>query len=194
MMKMRDITMVTVSLLLASVSLAEEQVQSTITIEMDDGSDAGEFHLQLDSDDMGFDLHDLQEGETRSIVDESGRSILITREAEGIKLNVDGKTIDMPLFDGLHGAMIVNNIDDIGDIDADVHVIRNVNHTSGFSPNDITIVSGAPIDDVTRGNIKSLLTSSGHSGEVQFIDRSAAQGGHGVHKAVVISKEVAVTH
>jgi hypothetical protein len=44
-------------------------------------------------------------GKIKTVLDDSGRSILITREADGYKIDVDGKTIDLPLFDGKHGAM-----------------------------------------------------------------------------------------
>lgn len=190
-MKFRDISLVTISLLLVSVSFADEQIRPNIIIELDDRSDTGAIHLKLDSDEMGFDLHDMQEGETRSIVDESGRSVLITREADGFKLDVDGKIIDMPLFDQDYGMLLVN---DIADIDTDVRVVGNTRLSSQFSTDGVTIISGTPIDAVTRDNIKSLLMSSGHSGDVNFIDHSATQGGDGLHEAIIIRKEVAVTH
>lgn len=41
-------------------------------------------------------MHGMQVGETQSIVDESGRSVLITREEQGFKFEVDGKTVILP--------------------------------------------------------------------------------------------------
>ena len=90
------VTLAVTSLMLATATAAEEDVKMKIQIDLDDGNETGGIHLNLDSESMGFNLHDMQEGEIQSIIDESGRSILITREADGFKFDVDGKT--MPSF------------------------------------------------------------------------------------------------
>jgi len=51
------------------------------------------------SDDSEFDMQGMQLGETHSIVDESGNSVLITKEAEGFRFDVDGETIIVPDID-----------------------------------------------------------------------------------------------
>ena len=75
-MKLRNIAFVVVTLGLAAAVLAGEDVKTKIAIAVVDSDGDGEVRFDLNSDDLGFDLHDMQEGENRSIVDESGRNIL----------------------------------------------------------------------------------------------------------------------
>jgi hypothetical protein len=89
-----------VALGLTSAAIAGDEISTRVTIAMVDDESAEELRLELDSDQLGFDLHDMQEGESRSIVDQSGRNILITRKAEGFTFDVDGKFIKMPLLEG----------------------------------------------------------------------------------------------
>ena len=152
-----------------------------------DGHGSDGVHLKLDSDDLGFNLEDMQEGETRSIVDENGRSILITREAKGFNINVDGETIELPLLDGGHEVMWFGDSDG-RDVEVDFQMMGGANFISTDNFDGVTILSSKPIDDVTREGIKSILTSSGHSGEVNFIDTES--GPHGKHEVRIIKKEV----
>jgi hypothetical protein len=187
-MKLLKIAVFGVSLLLAGAVSAGEEHQMKIRVVVADNDGGDEVHLNLDSADLGFNLHDMQEGETRSIVDESGRPILITRGAKGFKFDVDGKTIEMPLFDSEEGDLWVS---DGGVENVEVHVLRDAEFVSGDDFDGVTILSSQPIDEVTRDGIKSLLSSSGHSGEVNFIDTSdGPHGPHGMHGIRVIKKEV----
>jgi hypothetical protein len=183
------------SLLLASAAFAGEHAKMVMQIAIDDGSDGEEIVLNLNSDDMGFNLHDMQEGESHSIVDESGRAILITREADGFKINVDGKTIDMPLFDGEHEMMMISDIGSVDfdmdfDMEHNLHVMKNSSIAISDYTDGVTITSAKPIDEVVREKIESVLISSGHSDGVTFIDRSSAHGD--VHKIITIKKHVVV--
>jgi len=187
-MKHLKITFLTAALLFASVALAGESHQSKIRVVIAEGDSGDEITLNLNSDEMGFDLEEMQEGDTRSVVDESGRSILVTREADGFRFDVDGKTIKLPLFGAEHGAMWIN--DDIGE-NVEVHVMRGEKFVSGDSLDGVTILSGQPIDNETREGIRSLLISSGHSGEVEFIDPSGSPDGP--HEVRII-KKMSQTH
>jgi hypothetical protein len=62
-----------VALGLTSAAIAGDEISTRVTIAMVDDESAEELRLELDSDQLGFDLHDMQEGESRSIVDQSGR-------------------------------------------------------------------------------------------------------------------------
>ena len=177
-------------LALAGISLAGEHevVEYKIAVAENDGS--GAVTVDLDSETMGFNLHDLQEGESRSIVDKSGRNILVTRNADGFSLNVDGKTIDMPMISGNHGMVWVGD-DHAENIDVQVlHEGAMSNSTASFSdgPAGRTILSAEPIDDATKEGIKSLLISSGNTDEVRFIDSNFAHGG--IHGVKVVSNTV----
>ena len=184
-MRLLKTAILAASLIMAGAAVAGEKHHMKFEIAIADDDGTGEVMLNLDSDDLGFNLHDMQEGETRSIVDESGRSILITREAEGFKFDVDGRTIKMPLFGSEHGAMWVG--DGAGE-DVRIHVMRDAEFVSNGSFDGVHIISSDPIDDVTQEGIKALLISAGHSGDVKFIDTS--DGPHGMHEVRIIKKEV----
>ena len=184
-MRLLKTAMLAASLIMAGAAFAGEEHQMKFKVELAEDDGHGEVMINLDSDELGFNLHDLQEGETRSIVDESGRSILITREAEGFKFNVDGKTIEMPLFGSEHGAMWVG---DGEGADVEMHVMGGSQFASAVDFDGVHILSSQPIDDVTQEGIKALLTSAGHDGDVKFIDTS--DGPHGIHEVRIIKKEV----
>jgi hypothetical protein len=186
-MTFSKIAISTALLMLAGLASAGDEHQTRIEVMVADGHGSDGVHFKLDSDDLGFNLEDMQEGETRSIVDEDGRSILITREAKGFKINVDGETIELPLFDGGHEVMWFGDTDGM-DVDVDIRMMGGANFTSTDEFDGVTILSSTPIDGVTREGIKSLLTSSGHGGEVNFIDTES--GPHGAHEIRIIKKEV----
>ncbi len=191
-MKLRKLALVLAALGMATVALAGEHMKTKMVIAVVDSDSQGEVRLELDSDDLGFDLHDMQEGENRSIVDESGRSILITREADGYAFDVDGKTIKMPLFDDdLHGAVWMSD-GDHGDFDFDIDVMHDVSVAGAHGMDGVMIVSQKPIDEATQQAIKSMLQSAGHGDEVRFIDTEGADGGP--HMIKVIEKKVVVTN
>ena len=183
-MRLLKTAILAISLVVAGAAMAGEEHQMKFKIEMVDDDGSGEVRINLDSDELGFNLHDMQEGETRSIIDESGRSILITRKAEGFTFDVDGKTIEMPLFGSEHGAMWVGD----GGEDVQIHVMGDAEFVSADSFDGVHIISSDPIDEITQEGIKSLLTSAGHSGDVKFIDTS--DGPHGMHEIRIIKKEV----
>jgi len=176
---------IAVALLLASAATAGEEKHMNFAIAIDDGD--GPVTLDLDSDDMGFSLHDLQVGETRSIVDKAGRNVMVTRTDDGFSFDVDGKKIDLPMLEDAHGMAFAT-----GDANVDVQVVHDAGYAMAGDMTGVTIISGEPIDDATRESIRSALISSGHSGEVNFIDRSG--DGEGPHAVRIIRKDVKVTH
>lgn len=147
-----------------------------IKVVMEDDSDATT--VVLDSDELGFKLHDLQVGENRSVVDSEGRSVLITRQDEGFTLEVDGKTIELP--PPPHGKRGMMHGPGDGE-HATVRIIRDA------SPG-VMIIGGEEIDEATQEIIRSALAAAGHE-EVHFA------GGHdgGPHQVHVIREEVEVT-
>ena len=110
------------------VALAQEEARVKIVVATDDASGEG-IHMQFDSDDMGFDLQDMQEGENQAFIDEAGRTILVTRNADGYTFDVEGKTIKMPLIDGDHKHMLQLHGDH--DQDVEVHVEHDVHEVDG---------------------------------------------------------------
>ncbi len=188
-MKIRQFVFTGLVLGLAAAAFAGDEAKTKMTVVVIDDSADGEVRIELDSDDLGFDLHAMQEGESHSIVDKSGRTILISRSADSFTIDVDGKTIDLPVLDGEHhGAMWIG---DAGGDDAGFHIMKNVNFVKAGSMDGVMIMSGKPIDDETQQAIKTLLESSGYGSDVNFIDHSGSHGGP--HRIKVIRKHVEAT-
>ncbi len=153
----------------------------------------GDVTIAINSEELGFDLRDLhgmQEGENRSIVDESGRNILVTREANGFTLNIDGEIVELPmLVGGYHG------MDWTGDGVApgvNVHVMRRTQAEGLHGMHDFDdtmIISRKPIDEATQQQIRLLLESAGYESDVNFIDREAAHGEQIIIKRIVETVE-----
>jgi hypothetical protein len=158
-----------------------EHREIVVAVEADDAD--GKFKFRFDSDNAGFDLDDLQVGESRSIVGEAGEAALITREEDGYRIEVNGKTIEMPLLmNGDHDSRVWVSKEGVDDID--VHVFDAKPH----SMDGTVIISDKPIDEATRTLIRSTLESAGHGQGVTFIDAESRDGGE--HHVKVIKKRV----
>lgn len=189
-MKIGSMLLLAMALGLATTAFAGEEMKMKVVVVEDSGD--GEVRIDLDSDDIGFNLDELQEGETRSIVDKDGQSILVTRTADGFTFDVDGKTIDMPMMGGDHDKMVW--VDEDGDADVDFHVMRKGKFIGEDHMGSTMIMSAAPIDEATQQVIKSALASAGHDSEVHFITHETHHGaGHGgKHRVKVVKKVVEV--
>ena len=167
----------------AAVADVEEKREMKIVVVGGSSDDSTAFHWS--SDDSDIDMQSMQVGESQSIVDESGRSVLITREAEGFKFDVDGKTIVMPDFDidGTHMAFVGGT-----DFSADVNVeiIGDHQMMSNHDASGVTIISGEALDASTKESIKAVLQSAGRDDEVTFIDGSG--GSDGTHVRIIKKK------
>jgi hypothetical protein len=196
LMNLRNIPLILLCPGLITIAFAEGEPTTQMVISIDDESGDGGIQLNFGSDDLGFNLHDMQEGENRSFIDKSGRSILITREADGLRFDVDGKTINMPFFDGEHHGAMLAGFGDHENIN--MHVIHDASMAgmrtvSGVEAvQGVTIVSEKTIDDATQQEIKSLLESAGYGDEVLFL--GAGDGPDGIHGVRVIKKTVEVTN
>ena len=189
-MKIEKILMMAVALGLATIAFAGEQTKMKIVVVEDDGD--GAIRIELDSDDIGFNLEELQEGESRSIVDKSGQSILVTRKADGFTFDVDGKTIDMPMLGGDHDSMVWVGED--GGADVDLHIMKNATFFGEDHMGSTMIMSAKPIDEATQQIIKSALESSGHDSDVNFVTHGThhAAGHDGAHQVKVIRKIIEI--
>lgn len=162
--------------------IAEEQKHMKMAISVVDSENADEMSFKIDSHALGFDLDDMQQGESRSIVDEAGRPILVTRTEDGFNFDVDGKSIDVPDFTNAgHGRAVWIS----GDADGshaiskhEVHVVHQSDMTTLHDMRGTMIISPKPIDATTQQAIKSLLESAGYGDKVDFVDSNAAHGGN----------------
>lgn len=161
---------------LAGSGIAGEKAKHVMAVEVSGDGAADGMAFKLNSDDLGFGLDELQVGETRSIVDEAGRPILITRNENGFSFNVDGKVIDLPGFHDIDGEA-VHWVSDGNDAEVNVHVINETNTATLAQSDGTVIISSQPIDETTRQSIETILESAGHNGDVEFIDQSGTQQG-----------------
>lgn len=169
--------------LLAAIAFADEQKseQIKVVVQTDDGS--GPVTVELDSDSMGFALDDLNEGESRTIVDEGGQTVVLKRAGNEFEITVDGKTIEVPAAheghdaDGMQHVFMVRadvESEQAGEKEVDVRVIRLHEADAKGAPDDVLIFSGSPLSDSVKEEIRSVLKNSGNAGEVNFIDRDRA--------------------
>jgi hypothetical protein len=185
-----------------TIAFAEEGIETKMVISVKGDTGVDDVHFEIDGDDAGFNLHDMQVGENRSIIDKSGKSILVTREENGYRFDVDGKTVNMPDFDAEHqNSMWVMD----GKVeDVDIHVMhvdgeQGMPMMSGMSGMaraskmvGVMIISEKSIDEATQQQIKILLDSTGHGGDVRFVGGDESHGQ--VHGVRVIEKTVEVTN
>lgn len=83
-----------------------------------------------------------------------------------------------------------------------IDTLRRVPVERMSKPGDVMIVSNRTIDNETRDCIRSILSSSGHGGEVVFVDHQEASappgGSHStkneLHRVKSISKEISATN
>ena len=121
---------------LFSVAVAQDEARVKIEVKTDDGNGEN-VHVSLDSDDLGINLQDMQEGENQAIVDEQGRTILITREVDGFRFDVDGKSVRMPLLHGDIEDMVVIHSEHGENVD--VHVEHDVIEVDGGHDGEHTV-------------------------------------------------------
>ena len=166
----------------AIAAYAGEKVHEKMVVEMIHSDGDQSSHFSFDSDDLGFDLMDMQVGENRSFVDKNGRTVLMTREEKGFSINIDGEDMDimLPALGDLHNqAVWVGDIDG-ADVSIDVQSDQFVFRSEGDAGT--VIITDKEVDDGTRQAIESLLQSAGHEGEVRFVDGAAKpHKAHGVH-------------
>ena len=177
-MKIRQAAVLAAAIMFATAAFSGDKGHHKIEVKVvsDDGS--GESVVVLDSDALGFDMHEMQIGENRSVVDKNGRPVLITRTENGFTLDVDGKTIDLPAIRGHHSDKIWAHGAHNGDMD--IRVIRA--HANGSGPagmDGVLIISSKEIDAATQDMIRAALEAAGHDG-VRFVDRND-DGPHQVH-------------
>ncbi|MCH7823108.1 MAG: hypothetical protein IIA07_13940 [Proteobacteria bacterium] len=200
-MNLKNIVSVVAVLGMATAALAGEEMRTKLSIAVvgDDGDDG----IHIEFDDLGLDFHQMQVGENRSIIDKSGRSILVTREEDGIRFDIDGRTITMPiLHQDSHSFMWIDG-DGAENVDIDVMHHRKflMNHDnfvmdhgtfgSLHSMDGTMIISDEPIDAATRQAIKSLLESAGHGSEVRFIGGERLEGGP--HKVRMMKRVIEIS-
>lgn len=176
------------AILLATAAIAGEQHRTKIEIQVDD-DESGLQSFKFDSEDAGFNLHDLAVGETRVLTGESGNTAQVTRTEDGFEMEVNGEKIDLG---GMHDMEGMHRVA----VHGDMKKHKKVKTIRTDDDHGVTVISSEAIDDATRDRIREVLESAGHDREVLFIDSDelTAGGAHGRHKVRIIKKEVDVTN
>lgn len=176
---MKNCTSILLAIALLSAAgggVAEEGTKHVMAVEVAGHGATDGVAFKLDSEDLGFELDDMQVGETRSVVDEDGRPILITRNETGYSFNIDGNVIDLPNLGEADGEDM-HWVTDGDDADVNVHVIRKNMSATISETGGTVIISPKPIDEATRLSIQSILESAGHGSDVEFIDHDGSDDG-----------------
>jgi hypothetical protein len=188
-MKIKQIAVFAAMAMFAMSAWSGEEVEHKMSIAIIESDSDSEILIELDGADI--DLQNMQIGENRSIVDDDGRSILVTREEKGFTFNVDGKIVEMPDF--LHneeGNVWISGDDHMKNITVDVQMLHgDMAARSMMDSETVMIVSGKEIDASTQDVIRVALQTAGHE-SVEFIGGGDEDGPHGVH---VVRKVVELT-
>jgi hypothetical protein len=178
---LRTITLFFWGCLIASAAVAAGKHETHIEIVTDDDGEVFEWH----STDPNADFSDLAVGESRTVTDDDGKEITVTRTADGFEFDVNGKKIDLMEFAG------------DGDVTIDIDTKKDVRIIKTDDTADVTIISSDEIDAETRMKIEAILEESGADGEILFLDGSelgADAQAHGEHEVRVIRKEIKETN
>jgi len=188
------------AVMLGAAAFAGEEHRMQIEVALDDDQ-SGEQLFRFDNQDAGFNLHDMQVGESRTITSESGQTAFVLRTEDGFEFEVDGKKINMGDFGDVHGIAMGhgNHTSDVlVNFDENVHMARKIKVVKidgDEADNGITIITGDSLDETTQQQIRDVLSSSGKTGEVTFIDANSAHGDHASMERVhIIKQEVDVTN
>ena len=199
-MTAKGITVSIFALVLGAAAFAGEEHRMHVELALDDDQTGAQV-FRFDSQDAGFNLHDMQVGESRTITGESGETALVVRTEDGFEFDVNGKKIKMGDVGATHGFAIAqsqHHADALINIDEDVHVahaVKIVKVSDADSSNVVTVITPDSLDETTQQQIRDVLSSSGHTGEVTFIDTNSAHGDHASMERVhIIKQEVDVTN
>jgi hypothetical protein len=190
-MKTLKLAAFAVLLIFGATTFAQEEHEMKFeVIVVEDGADETA-SFSWSGANADFDMQNMQVGESQSIIDDSGRSVLITRETDGFKIDVDGKTIMMPEIPGTGAHATHMAFVDGGDMDIDVQVMSHGGVMTSGGPEGVTIITDEALDDSTKASIEAVLQSAGRNDEVIFIDSS---GGSDGKRIKIIRKHVEVVH
>lgn len=196
---MKLIKLAGLALLLVFGPAIADDVEKEMKIKVVVAGDGGDQAFDWSSDSADFSLEDLAVGESKTLENDDGEPITITRTEEGFTFDINGESVSLPGL-GEHGPHMAFIDAEGAHKEVDVRVIRmpadavNVEVVGGHAEvmrahhgEGITIIAGEPLDESVKESIRSVLISAGRDDEVVFIDGS----GEGKHVRI-IRKQVEV--
>ena len=200
-MTLRTLTVFFWGFLIATAAVAGEEHKMKIEVAI---SGDGEEHNTFEWHGDGSELNDLEVGESKTIIDDDGNEVMMTRTEDGLEIEVDGKNIELMHMGGdididvLHekGAnVVIHGEHDSEDVTIEKH--KRVKIIKSHDGDGVTIISSDTIDEDTRARLEEVLKDAGTDGTVMFIDGSELSGDEQAQRkreVRVIKKEVDVTN
>ncbi len=147
---------------------ANEAEEHNVMVQIHKASDSNtKVELDIDSQVQVFNLPDLEIGETKDIVTESGSTISVTKTDSGISVYVDGEEINLPSVGGDMAAHFIKSGMPLHEVNEGIQVIG-----------DLTDEQIAIIRDgfAAAGVEKEVNFTKGH--EMRFITIDGKEGGN----------------
>ncbi len=96
-MRAKELTIVFFALMLSAAALASEmQRHVELRIDARQGQSGAVESFRFDSEEAGFDLAELQLGESRSYIDKEGNNLFVVRTEAGFDFDLNGRKISLP--------------------------------------------------------------------------------------------------
>jgi hypothetical protein len=197
----RTLTVFLWCFLIATAAVAGEESKMKIEVAV---SGDGEEHKTFEWHGDSSEIDDLEVGESKTIIDDDGNEVTMTRTEDGLEIEVDGKHIELMHMGGdvdvdvMHdkGANVVIHAEhDSEDVTIEKH--KRVKIIGSHDSDGVTIISSDKIDEETRARLEEVLKDAGTDGTVIFIDGSESGGdeqAQSKREVRVIKKEVDVTN
>ncbi|MFQ5670985.1 MAG: hypothetical protein ACE5HD_10780 [Acidobacteriota bacterium] len=159
-------------LLVSTARAADESTERReMRIVVASGADAATTGLE------SVDIGDLEIGETRFLTTDSGKEIAVTREEDGLFLEIDGKEMHIQMDDEPGTRLFVGGAD-TAEADGDQVIglsARSICIGRPGADEDVVTLSGlGDLDDARKDEIIDALRSAGIEKEIRF-----ASPGHG---------------
>ena len=133
---------------------------ATFTFAEPDKHHHEEVKVMVNGEKLSLELDDLEEGETRQFFTDSGKEVLITREADGLNISVDGEEIELG---GKERHVMVKRLGD-GDQSFVFH------HDGDSNTEDVRIHLGSDHEWVDADGTKVILMKAPKSPAQHLID------------------------
>ena len=198
---LKTLTVIFWGFLIAAAAVAGEEHKMKIEVAI---SGDGEEHKTFEWHGDGSEIDDLEVGESKTITDDDGNEVTMTRTEDGVEIEVDGKKIELMHMGSGIGAdvmhekgakVVIHGEHESEDVTIEKH--KSFKIIKSHDDDGITIISGDKIDAKTRARLEEVLKDAGKDSTITFIDGSELSGdeqAHSKREVRVIRKEVDVTN